>query len=482
MAAIFNPNSLNGAARTLAAAHPSADASALTALLRALPQWAGASYRSAHNACRAARLSGPVVAPAKPAAANAGELLRTDLGTDYGVHVMSAADFSALLKDYSREWEGKALNQDQLAVKYGFANAHAVARFVKIHGIRQTSSPFTAAEMAVMSPEEAAALAAGTWKKRYYQIAHKRRFDEVAKDAAKWNNFDDNVLAPLIEAVQRSLPTFYLPKLNLAPDNDPFGVVTGPADWHYMKQAYDHTGAQVYNKKLAVSMLTNATEDLIAQVLAKGAPDVVHYLSGNDGMHVDNGRHTTTKGTEQAAQTEGSYAVDFDLYLDTRIANIARWAQVAPVEVWEIPGNHDEQTSLAVRRALEEVFKHHPRVTVHRCYDPRQYATYGANAFLFGHGDAVKNLKGQLHKMALVEGRQQGVDMNKAVHWHAMTGHLHTDEYADLGGIKHFGMPSLCATDAWHKKSGYIGNAQEMPAYLFHPTRGRRGILYADGL
>jgi hypothetical protein len=66
MAAIFNPNSLNGAARTLAAAHPSADASALTALLRALPQWAGASYRSAHNACRAARQSSP--AAAAPAA------------------------------------------------------------------------------------------------------------------------------------------------------------------------------------------------------------------------------------------------------------------------------------------------------------------------------------------------------------------------------------------------------------------------------
>jgi hypothetical protein len=71
MAAIFNPNSLNGAARTLAAAHPAADASALTALLRALPQWAGASYRSAHNACRAARQSSPVAGKAIPTAAPA---------------------------------------------------------------------------------------------------------------------------------------------------------------------------------------------------------------------------------------------------------------------------------------------------------------------------------------------------------------------------------------------------------------------------
>jgi hypothetical protein len=484
-----NPTlTLAAAARATRLAYPLlTEAVALRAqLLADYPAFKAKNPSSLHNACRCelakeAFIESPTVAAAAPVI-KLGELIQTDLGSDYGVHTISAEDFGLLLKDYSREWEGKALNQDQLAVKYGFPNPHAVARFVKIHGIRQTSAPFTETEMEAMSPEEAAEEAAGTWKRKYFQVAQKKKFDAVAADAAKWNNFDDNTLKPLIEAIKSSLPRLNVVPLQLPTAIDPYCVVTGPADLHYMKQAFNAKGDKVYGRKIAVAKLKAATEDLAAQIMLRGAPDKLYYIAGNDGLHIDGKTQKTTAGTEQANQTEGNYAIDFDLYLDLRISNILRMAQIAPVTVVILQGNHDWQSALAERRILEATFANHPRVSVVRCYDSRVYLQYGLQGFGFAHGDGLKNLRGQLHKLIMVEARGQGVNIGQIMQWHFFTGHLHTDKVEDLGGVILNQMPALCAPDDWHKNSGYVGNVEDMSAYLISPTRGRRGVIYAEGL
>jgi hypothetical protein len=380
-------------------------------------------------------------------------------------------------------YEGRGHTAAETAQKFDFAHAKAVHLYAKMHGFTKASVAQTDLEFEMgLTPEEAAAETLQSLKRRAMKIAEEEKWKQTQQDADRWNNFQHSVLYPMKDWIEQNLPKYVAPKIDITKGKKTgMAAVVGVSDWHYLKHAYDHTGKEEYNRDLARKALESANNTLLSQTLKVAVPDKFYIPVGTDNLHFDNLEHTTTRGTPQVGQSDGNWRLDMEAYVDIVIGMIELYAQIAPVVAVPMPGNHDYQTSLMLHVLLKKVYAKRKDVEVLNCYDPRVYLTYGRNAFMFTHGDgmSMNKLKRDAHKFFLAEAEEQGVKISQAEHFAMFSGHVHHDNFEDLGVVKHFIIPSLSPSDSWHKEAGFVGSRREASIYLFDKNEGRRAIFYS---
>lgn len=408
--------------------------------------------------------------------------IQTELG-EFGSFLCSFTIHNAIQRFYVSSYEGKGHTAAEVAMKFDFAHSKAVLLYAKLHGFTKSSPGQTDIEFEEgLTPEDAADETIQSLKRRAVRLTEVKKWAAVQKDADNWNNFEQSVFYPLKDWIEEFLPKYKVPVLKASKPVEPFAVVVGITDWHYMKLAFNADGKEVYNRKIALEMLRNSRNLLANQMLVNGTPDEIIIPIGTDNLHVDNPRHETTKGTSQVSQTDGVWAMELQNYMNANIEMIDFFSQIAPVKVISIPGNHDKDTSRMLAVFMDLFYKKNDRVTVVNKNVPRVYMKYGSTVIGIGHGDdiSLSKLRNNLHKFIMVEAGRQGVDIDMKIdNCLFFTGHIHTDSFVDLGGVKHFTIPSLSAEDDWHTASGYVGNKQEASIYLIGKKSGRFGIYYA---
>jgi len=405
----------------------------------------------------------------------------TELG-EFGSYTCNFSTHGAIQRDYVHIYEGKGHTAAEVATKFDFPHSKAVLLYAKHHGFTKASIGQTDIEFEEgMTPEEAAQDTLQSLKRRTLKLIERRKWREVQADADKWNNFEISTLYPLMDLIQEYLPKHKIPNLKLAKSKKKWAAVIGLSDWHYMKLALNADGTHSYDREIALKRLHESSCELIAGIERNGKPEKIYVPLGSDNLHVDNPNQTTTKLTPQAGQTDGDWANELEKYLEINISIIEMYAQIAPVEVVSIPGNHDKHTSEMLQFAIKAYFRTNDRVTVHTSQHPRIYLTFGKNLFVFDHGDdkALAKYRNNMHKLVLVEAREAGIDLNKAEHITFYSGHLHTEMTADLGGIVHCVIPSLTPPDRWHRIGLYVGNRAESSMYIIDIERGRMGVVYS---
>jgi len=404
----------------------------------------------------------------------------TDLG-EFGTFTCSFTTHGAIQRAYVHGYEGKGETASEVATRFDFPHAKAVYLYAKAHGFTKASLGQTDIEFEMgLTPEQAAEENIQAQKRRAMKLTERRKWQEIQKDADKWNHFKSTVFYPVKDWVEANLPAYRPPKYQPRKKSKQFAAVVGLSDWHYMKYAYDHNGETTYNRTKARKALADANSSLIDQMVAYGKPERIFIPVGTDNLHVDNPNYTTTRGTPQTGQTDGSvWQLDVEAYVDLTVGMIELYAQIAPVTVVPIPGNHDKHTSMMMAVFLLKLYADRKDVNVVRNYDPRVYQQYGKNCFCFTHGDGMSlpKLKRDAHKFFMHEAGTQGI--KDAVHYALFSGHLHFDHYEDLGVVKHFIIPSLSASDSWHKESGYVGSKEEASLYVFDKHLGRKVVLYS---
>ena len=106
---------------------------------------------------------------------------------------------------------------------------------------------------------------------------------------------------------------------------------------------------------------------------------------GQDMGNVDNLEGGTTKGTPQLGSSplweQRKALEEFSIQATTELA------KVAPVEVIEISGNHDRQSSAHMAAFIDAWHRNNPNVTVDREPFHRKYRRYGVTCVGFGHLD-----------------------------------------------------------------------------------------------
>jgi hypothetical protein len=253
-------------------------------------------------------------------------------------------------------------------------------------------------------------------------------------------------------------------------------------DHHFGKLAWRGETGEDYDLRIA-ERLYRGSADLTIQRFRHWPIGRILMPIGHDLLNWDSARGETAGGTPQ--DNDSRPAKVLASALASIVYAVERLAEVAPVDVVYVSGNHDPTTGFAVALAVQAWFRADARVTVDLGVRPRKVFTFGKCFIGLTHGDMAASQKRQLSAIFATEFAEEwGPRPHREIH----TGHLHhrgETHYlplSDCGGTPVRILPSLCGRDAWHARSGYIGGPRATDAYLWHPQRGLAGtvITYAD--
>ncbi len=245
-------------------------------------------------------------------------------------------------------------------------------------------------------------------------------------------------------------------------------------DAHLGKLAWREEVGADYDLKIAVSTFKDAVLGLLAKTT--GYPvDRVCMVLGNDFLNADNFALTTTRGTPQHG--DGRFPKVYRAGRELLVWSIEQALTLAPVDVILIPGNHDEQSTYTIGDSLECWFRNCPDVRIDNRPSSRKYYEYGRTLLAFDHGDGVKP-----KSLPSVMAAEAPEAWGRSLQRECITGHLHTFRMEEVVGVNVRILPSLCASDKWHHKNGYVGNKRAAQAIYYHREQGWVGdsIHYPD--
>lgn len=236
-------------------------------------------------------------------------------------------------------------------------------------------------------------------------------------------------------------------------------------DLHMGKMAWGkETGHADYDLTIAEELFHKAVDTLF--IRTANIPIAKYlFVVGNDLINIDNRQRQTTAGTPQ--DHDSRYQKTFGATLRMITEVIERLAQVAPVHVPIVPGNHDTLSAWHLGQALELYFAKTPGVTIDNRPTMRKYVEFGKVMLLLTHGDKGKHADyGALMSSEMPE--MWGRTLFREAH----TGHLHQTRVLEKFGVRVRISPALCPPDAWHSENHYVGNLRGAEAFVWHPEQG----------
>ena len=378
----------------------------------------------------------------------------------------------AIVKWYSN-WDGAPVSLNGISRRTGLPRNWVVG-YLKAHSITHDSAPFSAEEVARRGVEELAqdalALKFGALATRTEELGAK----ELHKAASKWWDFELSVLDRIREWIDDNVPEYQVPKLRLSKAPRPYTVVTSATDFHWGMRAIETCSGKgnVYNRDIARKRLMETTEDMLGRL--PGNPERIIVAVGSDWFHVDGPgpEARTTRGTPQDVD-----GLPLEIMLtgcELQREHIDILSQVAPVTVVLMSGNHDRHNSHALLLYLSAAYEKNDRVEVIREHTMRVYQSVGNSLVCFTHGDTAK-----VKDLGPIMAKERRKEWGQARHHIAIGGHLHHQRVQEIGGVRHYLLPSLAGTDAWHAGQGYVGSDSGLMALLIDQEDGVVATLFS---
>ena len=260
------------------------------------------------------------------------------------------------------------------------------------------------------------------------------------------------------------------PTIKRQPIKDKHLFIIDPADVHIGKLALAVETGHEYNIQIAKKRCLEGVEGLIQK--AQGFPlDKIMLVIGNDILHFDTTRRTTTGGTPQ--DTDGMlhsiYLEGLQLYVEI----IEKLVTLADVEVVYNPSNHDYMSGYMLAQTLSAWFRGSKNVTFDVSIKHRKYTRYGANLIATSHGDGAKHEDMPL--LMASESRDWSDTTHRYIYLHHLH-HLKRVRWQDAGdkpGVTYQILRSPSAPDSWHSQKGYCGAPMAIEGFIHHKEQGR---------
>lgn len=218
-------------------------------------------------------------------------------------------------------------------------------------------------------------------------------------------------------------------------------------------------------------------QTLLSRLPKAGTIDRFVLPVGNDLLNSDtNSGYTTTKGTPQFDVVE--YKESFRRAWQLMVEIVLTLAEIAPVDVIIVPGNHDEARAFYTGEVIAAFFEGYDNVTVDNEYDFRKYYRYGCTFIGYTHGDKEK--PADLTTIMARE-RKEDYAFTEFNEWHL--GHIHKEltllkVIDDIQSTKIRFLPSICDEDTWHKSMGY-NSLRDCQANVYSKKEGFIGTANA---
>jgi len=260
------------------------------------------------------------------------------------------------------------------------------------------------------------------------------------------------------------------------PITDGHLMLIDPADTHFGKYATRAETGELYNLGIAEARCKEGVTKLLEK--AAGFPiDKFALQLGNDMLHVDNTRRTTTSGTPQ--DTDGMWYEAYQVAKRTQIEIIEGLLLIADVHCVFNPSNHDYAMGYALFDSIVTHFAKAKNFTADGSMAHRKYLSYGNSLIGTTHGDGAK-----LDKLVYLMAHEAPEHWGKAVHRNWYTHHVHNMESIKFKSGKDFigctleSMRTQATADSWHAKEGWKGAPKSMAAFIHSKQGGQEARLF----
>jgi hypothetical protein len=245
-------------------------------------------------------------------------------------------------------------------------------------------------------------------------------------------------------------------------------LVVDPADVHLGKLASFE--GHKYNIDIAMHCAREGVQGIINMSKSFNISQIV-FVIGNDVLHIDNPKRTTTAGTPQ--DTDGMW---WDMYNAGTVLyrEIVGWLkEIAPVHVIHCPANHANVLEYALAVNTNAHYNDDKDVTFDINMNHRKYFKWGKTLLGFSHGDGAK-LNNYPQLMA-----DESKMWDSTKYRYFLLHHLHHHKKVNWNsGEDHIGctvqyLRSPSQPDRWHHDNGYVGVKRAVEGFVYTQEYGQ---------
>lgn len=267
-----------------------------------------------------------------------------------------------------------------------------------------------------------------------------------------------------IKQVKKYAPKYTGTTIKYDVDTEAHLLVIDIADLHIGKLATAFETGEDYNSQIAVKRAKDGLQGILNK--AKGFYiDKVLFVAGNDILHTDNTKRTTTAGTPQ--DTDGMWYDNFLMAKNLYIELLEQLMSFAEVEVVYNPSNHDYTHGFFLMQLIEAHFNN-STIRFNVDLKHRKAFRYGRNLIGTTHGDGAK-----IENLPLLLATEFPILWSKTKHRYIYSHHVHHKTSKDFIGVTFETLRSPSGSDSWHTKNGYVGVPRAVEGYVHHKEFGQ---------
>ena len=284
-------------------------------------------------------------------------------------------------------------------------------------------------------------------------------FFEDINSGNDFEEFSKNLLEEISQLKSREI------KRVILEDNiDGHLLVVDPCDIHIGKLCDSFEVGEDYNNQIAVDRVKEGVQGILNK--SKGFTiDKILFVGGNDILHIDTPRRTTTSNTPQ--DTTGNWYSNFLIAKTLYIEIIDMLLEVADVHFVFNPSNHDYMSGFFLADLIKTYYKDCKNITFDCSIAHRKYFTYGQNLIGTTHGDGAKQ-----NDLPLLMAHESK-DWSECKHRYIYGHHLHHKVAKDYIGVTFEVLRSPSGTDSWHHRNGYTGVPKAIEGFIHHKDFGQ---------
>lgn len=273
-----------------------------------------------------------------------------------------------------------------------------------------------------------------------------------------------NFLEELITKVENHAPNYKSFNRTENNDCDKNLFVIDCADIHIAKFASAYETGEDYNIDIAIERVKEGFFSILKKAENFNI-DKILLVIGNDILHFDNSKSTTTSGTFQ--DTTGTMPSAFNSALDLYVGMVDSLIDKYDVDIIHNPSNHDYLSGWMLSRTLEAWYRQTDNVTCYTDMRHRKYYQYGDNMLCTSHGDGCK-----MQDLPMLMATEAPIMWASTKYRYAYLHHIHHKQVTkfqsgkDYIGVTVEYLRSPSASDRWHSDNGYVGAKKAVEGFI----------------
>jgi len=242
-------------------------------------------------------------------------------------------------------------------------------------------------------------------------------------------------------------------------------LVIDPADIHVGKLGSKTETGEVVNNEIIIRDVKAGIQGVLDK--SNGfSIDKILFIGGNDVLHIDTPKRTTTSGTPQ--DTDGMWYDNFQIAKDLYVSVLEQLLPVADIHYIHNPSNHDFVHGYMLSDVVKTWFRKSSNITFDTDMRHRKAFKYGSNFIGTTHGDGARQ-----DNLPLLFAHEFSKEWHETKHRYIYGHHLHHKTSKDYVGITYETTRSPTGSDGWHHRNGYQHATRAVEAYVHHIDNGQ---------